>query len=42
MNNQKIAYIFDDFSEDEPILLGTLFVDYLRGNESFSFEYDDK
>ena len=42
MNNSKTIYVFDDFNEEKPILLGTLFVDNLKGEENFSFEYDEK
>lgn len=39
-NNQKTIYVYDDFSFDEPVLLGCLFVNVIRGEESYSFEYD--
>ncbi len=38
--NQIEIYVYDDFSFEEPILLGTLFVDVLRGQETYSFEYN--
>ncbi len=38
--NQIKIYVYDDFSFEEPILLGTLFVDVLRGQETYSFEYN--
>lgn len=38
--NQKTIYIFDNFSFVKPILLGRLYVDALRGQENYSFEYD--
>ena len=38
--NQKIIYVYDDFSFDEPILLGLLYITFIRGKENFSFEYD--
>lgn len=38
---QKVIYVYDDFSFQEPILLGMLFVDGLRGQETYSFEYDE-
>lgn len=38
---QKVIYVYDDFSFQEPILLGMLFVDVLRGQETYSFEYDE-
>lgn len=38
--NQKVIYVYDDFSFEEPVLLGRLYVDAMRGGESFSFEYE--
>lgn len=38
--NQKSIFVYDDFSEDHPILMGILYVSVLRGGESYSFEYD--
>ena len=38
--NQKIIYVYDDFSFDEPILLGLLYITFIRGKENFFFEYD--
>lgn len=35
--NQKIIYVYDDFSFEEPVLLGMLYVDIMRGSENFSF-----
>ena len=37
---QKIIYVYESFSGDEPQLLGTLFVDHVRGRENYSFEYE--
>ena len=37
---QKIIYVYDDFSFEEPVLLGLLYADVMRGSENFSFEYD--
>lgn len=39
---QKKILVYDSFSEVEPILLGSLYVDEIRGSETYSFEYDDK
>ncbi len=39
---QKVIYAYDDFSFDEPMLIGTLYVDVLRGVESYSFEYNSQ
>ena len=40
--NQKTIYVYDDFCFDEPILMGRLYVDVMRGGETFSFEYDSQ
>lgn len=38
--SQKTIYVYDDFSFDEPILLGKLYVSITKGWETYSFEYD--
>lgn len=38
--NQKVIYVYDDFSFDKATLMGMLYVGMLRGGESCSFEYD--
>ncbi len=38
MADKKI-YVYDSFSDNEA-LLGTLYVNNVRGSESFSFEFD--
>lgn len=38
--NQKEIFVYDDFSSEEPLLMGTFFVSIIRGEESYSFEYD--
>lgn len=38
--NEKIIYVYDSFSFDEPMLLGKLYVDVIKGGETYSFEYD--
>ena len=38
--NEKIIYVYDSFTFDEPILLGKLYVDIIKGGETYSFEYD--
>lgn len=38
--NQKIIFVYDDFSTDQPRLLGSLYVNVIKGGESYSFEYD--
>lgn len=40
-NNLKTILVYDDFSYKEPVLLGKLFVNSVRGVEVYSFEYDD-
>lgn len=37
---EKIIYVYDDFSSDGSILLGKLNVGLIKGSESYSFEYD--
>jgi len=36
----KTIYVYDSFSDVEPQLMGRLYVDLIRGRESYSFEYD--
>lgn len=38
--NQKIIFVYDDFSTDQPVLMGSLYVNVIKGGESYSFEYD--
>lgn len=42
MDLSKTILVYDDFSFDNPVLLGKLYVDVIRGFESYSFEYDDE
>ncbi len=37
---EKVIYVYDDFSCDEPFLLGMLYVGIVKGGETYSFEYD--
>ena len=39
--DEKIIYVYDSFTFDEPKLLGRLYVDAIKGGESYSFEYDN-
>lgn len=39
-SKQKKILVFDDFSFDHPFLMGNLYVNYIRGGESYSFEYN--
>lgn len=40
-NEERIIYVYDDFSMDEPVLLGRLYVGVIRNGETYSFEYDN-
>ena len=42
VSKQKKIFVYDDFSSDEPALLGILYVDIIKGGETYSFEYDRK
>lgn len=39
-SNQKIIFVYDDFSTNVPLLMGCLYVSVIKGGESYSFEYD--
>jgi len=38
--NQKMIFVYDDFSEDHPFLMGRLNFNIIKGGESYSFEYE--
>ena len=38
--NEKTIYVYDDFSFEKPELIGTLYVNVVKGSESYSFAYD--
>ena len=38
--NHKTIFVYDDFSADQPVLMGCLYVNVIKGGESYSFEYD--
>lgn len=40
--NEKNIYVYDDFSFEKPELIGTLYVNVIKGSESYSFAYDDQ
>ena len=40
--NQKKIYVYDDFSFKEPMLLGMLYVNVIKGGESYAFEYSSE
>ncbi len=37
----KTVYVYENWLSEKPSLLGRLYVDTIRGGESYSFEYDD-
>lgn len=41
MEKEKTIYVYDHFSSDNPVLLGYLYVSFFKGNEHYSFEYDE-
>ncbi len=41
IEKERIIYVYDDFTEEEPILLGRLYVGIIKGGETYSFEYDN-
>ncbi len=38
--NQQTIYVYENFSGEAPQLIGTLYVDHVRGRENYSFQYD--
>ena len=38
----KTIYVFDGFSGDAPVHMGNLYVDTIKGGESYSFEYTEE
>ncbi len=42
MSMNKTILVYDDFSGDAPVLIGRLYVDVIKGGESYSFAYDDE
>lgn len=39
---RKKILVYDDFTYDVPVLLGHLYVDVIKGGETYSFEYDQE
>ncbi len=37
---EKVIYVYDDFSYGEPFLLGKLYIGTIKGGETYSFEFD--
>ncbi|MEY8364432.1 type II toxin-antitoxin system HipA family toxin [Anaerovoracaceae bacterium 41-7] len=42
MSMNKTILVYDDFSGAVPVLIGRLYVDVIKGGESYSFAYDDE
>ena len=40
VSKEKTIFVYDDFSMQNPTLMGILYVNSFRGGESYSFEYD--
>lgn len=40
--DQKLIYVYDDFNFEQPLIMGRLYVNVIRGGESYAFEYDDE
>ncbi len=38
-DTQQTIYVYENWTNDDPILIGKLYVQYVRGEEIFSFEY---
>ena len=41
-NDTKTIYVYENWSADQAVLLGYLYIDLIRGSELYSFEYDKK
>ncbi len=39
-NAERVLYVYEEWSSPTPSLMGTLFVEFLRGEETCSFSYD--
>lgn len=37
----KTIYVYENWLSEKPSLLGKLYVDTIRGGESYAFEYDE-
>lgn len=40
INSNKEIYVYENYSELEPLFIGTLYVNVIRGEEVYSFSYD--
>lgn len=38
---EKKIYVYENWSEESPVLIGKLYVSFVRGKEQFAFEYDN-
>ena len=38
---EKKIFVYENWSSEAPIFMGTLFANTVRGTEIFSFEYDE-
>lgn len=38
--SEKRIFVYENWTGEDPVLLGTLYVSYIRGKEQFAFEYD--
>lgn len=38
---ERLIHVYDDFSEAHPVLIGRLYVGVIKGEETYSFEYDE-
>ena len=36
------VFVYENWSSDTPLLMGILYIDHIRGNESYAFEYSDE
>lgn len=41
MASEKIIFVHENWTSEEPNLLGKLYVSFIRGQETFAFEYDE-
>lgn len=37
---ERTIYVYENWSEEKPVLIGRLYVCHVRGKEQFAFEYD--
>lgn len=37
----KTIYVYENWSTENPVLMGKLYVSYIRGKEQFAFEYEN-